>query len=129
MLWCNDLLRRHARDRWCVVVDPDEFLVYPYMETRDLRALTQFLEDDQRPCMHALVIDAYSDRPLSETVLDASADPFEVCPYFDREGYVQEESWGNSTWVRGGPRMRAHFPDRPNESPALNKIPLIRWKP
>ena len=29
MLWVNDLLRRHGRKRWCVVVDPDEFLVYP----------------------------------------------------------------------------------------------------
>ena len=35
MLWCNDLLRRHAHNRWCVVVDPDELLVYPRMETRD----------------------------------------------------------------------------------------------
>ena len=54
MLWVNDLLRRHGQGRWCVVVDPDEFLVYPMMETRSLRALGQFLEDDHRPCLHAL---------------------------------------------------------------------------
>jgi hypothetical protein len=128
MLWCNDLLRRHGRGRWCVVVDPDEFLVYPHMETRGLGALTQFLEDDKRPCLHTVLLDAYSDRPLSETVLGEGADPFETCPFFDRDGYVQRESWGNSTWIQGGPRMRAHFPDRPAEAPALNKIPLIRWK-
>ena len=55
MLWVNDLLRRHGQGRWCVVVDPDEFLVYPMMETRSLRALGQFLEDDHRPCLHALL--------------------------------------------------------------------------
>ncbi len=69
MLWVNDLLRRHGCGHWCVVVDPDEFLVYPNMETRSLRALAQFLEDDHRPCLHTLLVDAYSDRPLAETHL------------------------------------------------------------
>jgi Glycosyl transferase family 2 len=128
MLWINDLLRRHAHKRWCLVVDPDEFLVYPNMETRSLHALAQFLEDDHRPCLHTLLIDAYSDRPLAETWLGPGEDPFAVCPFFDRDGYLQRESWGNSTWVQGGPRMRAHFADRPEQAPALNKIPLVRWK-
>lgn len=127
MLWVNDIMRRHACGHWCVVVDPDEFLVYPNMETRKLPALSQFLEDDKRYCMHALLIDAYSDRSLQETVLAEGADPFEVCPYFDRDGYVQSLSWGKSTWLQGGPRMRVHFADRPQEAPALNKIPFIRW--
>lgn len=128
MLWVNDLLRRHGSGHWCVVVDSDEFLVYPRIETRDLHALTQYLEDDRRHCLHAVLIDAYSDRPLSETVLEEGADPFEVCPFFDRDGYIQREGWGNGPWVQGGPRLRVHFRDRPLEAPALNKIPLIRWK-
>jgi hypothetical protein len=128
MLWCNDLLRRHAIDRWCVVVDPDEFLVYPHMETRDLAALTQFLEDDKRPCLHALLVDAYSDRPLDATVLGPGDDPFAVCPFFDRDGYVQTLGWGNGIWIRGGPRLRKYFHDNPVAAPALNKIPLIRWQ-
>jgi glycosyl transferase family 2 len=127
MLWLNDLMRRHARGRWCVVVDPDEFLVYPRMETRKLPDLVQFLEDDRRACMHALLVDAYSDRPMSETVLVEGTDPFAVCPFFDRDGYVQTEGWGNGTWIQGGPRLRKHFPDAPHGAPALNKIPLVRW--
>lgn len=128
MLWLNDLMRRHARDRWCVVVDPDEFLVYPHVETRSLPDLAQFLDDDRRACMHALLIDAYSDRPLSETVLEPGRDPFEVCPFFDRDGYVQSEGWGNGIWIQGGPRLRKHFHDNPAGAPALNKIPFIRWQ-
>jgi hypothetical protein len=128
MLWLNDLLRRHGRGRWCVVVDPDEFLVYPRVETRSLHDLVQFLEDDRRACMHALLIDAYSDRTLAETVLGPGDDPFAVCPFFDRDGYVQTPGWGNGTWIQGGPRLRRHFHDNPAGAPALNKIPLIRWR-
>jgi hypothetical protein len=128
MLWLNDLMRRHACGRWCVVVDPDEFLVYPHVETRRLPDLVQFLEDDRRSCMHALLIDAYSDRSMSETVLGPGDDPFAVCPFFDRDGYLQTEGWGNGTWIRGGPRLRRHFHDAPAKAPALNKIPLIRWQ-
>lgn len=128
MLWLNDLMRRHACGRWCVVVDPDEFLVYPHLETRKLPDLVQFLEDDKRASMHALLIDAYSDRPLAETVLPRGADPFAVCPWFDRDGYVQTAGWGNGIWIQGGPRLRKHFHDNPHGAPALNKIPLIRWQ-
>ena len=92
------------------------------------RALAQFLEDDQRPCLHALLLDAYSDRPLEETRLGEGDDPFAVCPFFDRDGYLQREGWGNGTWVQGGPRLRAHFPDRPEQAPALNKIRFVRWR-
>lgn len=128
MLWCNDLLRRYGTGHWCVCVDPDEFLVYPYMSTRSLRALTQFLDDDKRPCMHTVMLDAYSDRPLVDTHLSSGQDPFEACPYFDSDGYIQSGGFGNGTWIQGGPRMRVHFHDRPGASPALNKIPLIRWR-
>lgn len=128
MLWCNDLLRRHGTGRWCVCVDPDEFLVYPYMETRSLHALTAFLDEEERPCFHTLTLDAYSDRPLADTVLAEGADPFAVCPYFDGDGYLQCEGWGRGTWIRGGPRLRVHFHDRPDQAPALNKLPLVKWR-
>lgn len=128
MRWLNDLLRRHGTGHWCVVVDPDEFLVYPYMRTRSLRALTGFLEEEKRPCMHAVMLDAYSDRPLPEAVLGEGQSPFDVCPYFDGDGYVQTLGWGGGVWVRGGPRLRELFADSPETAPAVNKIPLIKWQ-
>lgn len=128
MLWLNDLLRRHGRGHWCVVVDPDEFLVYPNMETRSLRGLSLFLEEEQRHCMHAVMLDAYSDRPLSQTILEEGQDPFEVCPFIDRDGYIQTSGWGQGTWIRGGPRLRTQFHEKPNEAPALNKIPFVHWR-
>lgn len=128
MLWCNDLLRRHGEGRWVVCVDPDEFLVHPFMETRDLAALGAFLDEERRPSLPCVMLDAYSDRPLSETVLGPGDDPFEVCPFFDRDGYVQHAGWGRGTAIQGGPRMRVHFRDAPRLAPALNKIPFVRWR-
>lgn len=128
MLWCNALLRRYGTDRWCVCVDPDEFMVYPYMRTRSLHALGAWLDECQRPSFHCLMLDAYSDRPMSDTVLAPGQDPFEVCPYFDRDGYIQYLGWGSGAAIRGGPRMRVHFRDRPAQAPALNKIPFVKWR-
>jgi hypothetical protein len=128
MLWCNDVLRRYGSGHWCVTVDPDEFLVYPNMETRDLKALTQHLDDVDRSCMHTIMLDAYSNKSLNETTLGAGDNPFEICPFFDRDGYIQALGWGGGTWIRGGPRLRTQFSDTPLEAPALNKIPLIKWK-
>jgi len=128
MLWLNDLLRRFGTGHWCVVVDPDEFLVYPYMETRSLKALTSFLVEERRQCMHTVTLDAYSRGPINEAVLADGDDPFVICPYFDRDGYIQQASWGGSSWIRGGVRLRTQFGDDPAIAPALNKIPLVRWQ-
>ena len=114
MRWANFVLHKHCDGNWVVCVDPDEFLVYPYMESRSLRALTAFLEEEKRACMHTLTLDAYSASSLEDTVLTSNDDPFEVCPYFDRDGYTQRVGWGNGTWVQGGPRLRVHFPTRPH---------------
>lgn len=128
MLWLNDLLRRFGTGHWNVVVDPDEFIVYPHHETRSLGALAAFLDEEKRACMHALTLDAYSDRRISDTVLEDGQNPLEVCPFIDRDGYIGISGWGNGTWIRGGPRLRSQFRDCPHEAPALNKIPFIKWQ-
>jgi hypothetical protein len=128
MLWLNDLLRRYGTGHWCVVVDPDEFLVYPHMETRSLKALAGFLEEESRHCFHAVLLDAYSDRYLEETILEEGGDPFSLCPFFDSDGYIQSEGWGGSILIRGGPRLRVYNSRHPEYAPALNKIPFIKWR-
>lgn len=128
MHWCNYLLGRYGSGHLCVTVDPDEFLVYPFMETRSLRALGQFLRDEGRASLAVVMLDAYSDKPIAETIYEEGADPFAVCPYFDRDGYIQTKGWGRSTHVRGGPRLRVYFRDNLSHAPALNKIPVVWWE-
>lgn len=126
--WCNYLLRKHGSGRLCVTVDPDEFLVYPHIRTRTLKDLGQHLKEVGRPCLGAVMLDAYSDRPISETVMAPGDDPFSLCPYFDRDGYVQKLNYMSGTFIQGGPRLRAFNRDTPREAPALNKIPVVWWQ-
>jgi hypothetical protein len=126
--WANALLRRYGSGHWCLTVDPDEFLVFPRMETRSLRGLCQLLDEEARRSFQAVMLDAYSDKPLSESHYRTGEDPFAVCPYFDRDGYIQDEGWGHATFIQGGPRLRTYFAENPAAAPALNKTPLVRWR-
>ena len=126
--WCNFLLRKYGTGRLCVSVDPDEFLVYPHMETRTIKDLGQHLKEIGRPVLGAVMIDAYSDRPIAETVMASGDNPFELCPNFDRDGYVQKLNYMSGTFIQGGPRLRALNRETPKEAPALNKIPVVWWE-
>ncbi|WP_210275485.1 glycosyltransferase family 2 protein [Rhizobium sp. G21] len=101
MEWCNYLLRKFGPGKLCVTVDPDEFLVYPNMETRDLRDLGEFMKNEKRDSFHCVMLDAYGKGPLSEATCSSGEDPFKVCPYFDRDGYVQEAQTDTDTYTRG----------------------------
>jgi len=129
MLWLNYLLRKHGSNHWCVVCDPDEFLVFPYMDQRNLYELTGFLDDERRRSFFCLLLDMYSDLPVEETRYDADRPPVEVCPYFDSRGYVQAVNKRVlNIWVQGGVRRRVFFRNNPTSAPALNKTPLVKWK-
>jgi hypothetical protein len=128
MQWCNYLLSRYGSGHLCVTVDPDEFLVYPHVGTRNLKDLGVFLKDDERSSMHVLLLDAYGEGTLSDTVYRSGDDPFAVCPFFDCDGYIQRPGINNSTWIQGGPRMRVYSRDNPELAPALNKMPVVWWR-
>lgn len=129
MDWCNHLLDRHGVGKWCVTVDPDEFLLFPHCETRGLRSLTRYMEGISQPSLFAPLIDVYSQGRLSETRLSADTDPFELCPYHDRFNLTQRfNEHDRNFWVQGGVRLRRFFPDTPHLAPALNKVPLIKWE-
>jgi hypothetical protein len=128
MDWCNALLARYGVGKWCVTVDPDELLVYPHCEERGLRSLTARLDAIGQPSLFTVLLDAYGSGPLSQTTLTPGADPFEVCPWFDRFNLTQRfDPDTQSFWVQGGVRMRRFFADNPEQAPALNKVPLVRW--
>lgn len=128
--WINGLLARHAVGRWVVVVDPDELLIYPHHDSRDLGALTRWLERSGAQSFGALLLDLYGDRPIRETVCGPGEDPVAAAPWFDALAYmVERDAKYHNLWVQGGPRLRAFFADRPRAAPALNKIPLVRWAP
>lgn len=129
MDWLNGLLHRFGRGHWVVVVDADEFLIYPHIETRPLPALTEWLESCNHRSFGTILLDMYSDKPILETGYAEGQDPFDLLQYFDAANYSFDRNGTyRDLWIQGGPRQRVFFPDRPELGPALNKIPLVRWR-
>ncbi|MGR3485288.1 MAG: glycosyltransferase family 2 protein [Paracoccaceae bacterium] len=128
MDWMNHLLRTHGHGHWCLTVDPDELLVYPFCDVRPLRALTDWLDASSIRSFSAMLLDMYPRGPLSAQPYRAGQDPLEIAQWFDAGNYTirRNKRFGN-LWIQGGPRARAFFADRPERAPALNKIPLVRW--
>ena len=127
--WLNHLLARYGIGRWVVVADPDELLVYPHCDTRRLPALTRWLETTGRDSFGTLLLDMYGKGRIADTVYAPGQDPIEAAPWFDANNYVAERhNYYHNLWIQGGPRMRVYFADRPEQAPALNKTPLVRWR-
>ncbi len=57
--WLNWLQMKYAHGHWSLVVDPDEFLIYPFCDTRPLRALTDWLDASSIKSFSAMLLDMY----------------------------------------------------------------------
>lgn len=68
--WRRELLDVFAPDRWCLVPDIDEHLVFKDHETRKLDALISDLEAEGAEALHCIMLDMYADKPLSEHSYD-----------------------------------------------------------
>ncbi len=130
MHWVNHLLRKYGSGHWCMTCDPDEFVVYPEMEGRDLRDLTAYLSSIREESFFTCMVDMYGDKPVEECHYEEGSNPLEACGYFDKAGYVKTYSpLLHNLWLQGGVRRRMFSQERPDSAPALNKVPLINWKP
>lgn len=130
MDWLNGLLRKYGSGHWCLTVDPDEFLIYPHCDTRPLRALTDWLDASAIKSFSAMLLDMYPQGPINAQAYRTGQDPFAIAGWFDPAGYAirKNHTFGN-LWIQGGPRARMFFANQPEQGPALNKIPLVRWEP
>lgn len=127
--WVNALLRRHAPGRWALVVDVDEFFLYPFCDTRPLRALTDWLDDAGLRSFGTLILDMYPKGPVADQPCEEGRNPFEIAHWFDSGNYTMSRNpQYRNLWVQGGPRARAFFADTPRAAPALNKVPLVKWQ-
>ena len=129
MDWMNRLLRLYGQGHWCLTVDPDEFLVYPFSDTRPIPALTDWLGASSIKSFGTMILDMYPKGEITAQPYQEGTDPFEVACWFDAGNYSikRNKEYGN-LWIQGGPRARAFFSDKPARAPALNKIPLVFWQ-
>jgi len=126
--WMNALKRRYAHGHWVLVVDPDELFIYPFCDTRPIRALTDWLDNSAIRSFAAMLIDVYPKGRITDAAYQPGQDPLEIANWFDSGNYTisPNPTYGN-LWIQGGPRARMFFADRPKKAPALNKIPLVKW--
>ena len=126
--WVNWLARKYADGHWMLVVDPDELFVYPFCDTRSVRALTDWLENSNIRSFSAMLLDMYPKGRLSEQPYVSGQDPLQIASWFDSGNYTiaRNHQYGN-LWIQGGPRARTFFADNPYKAPALNKVPLVKW--
>ncbi len=123
----NFLRHLYARNKWCLSVEPYDFMVFPKSETRHIRDLTDFLESEQRRHVFAIIVDTYADGPASELPVNDELSPFEQLPYFDRFGYQTAAAQElDVVPILGGVQRRYLYGDEPQRAPALNRIPLIK---
>lgn len=127
--WLNRLQRRYAHGHWTLTVDADEFFVYPFCDTRPLRALTDWLDASAIRSFGAMLLDMYPKGRLDAQPYREGQDPFEIASWFDSANYgIKRNPLLRTLWIQGGARARVFFADNPRNAPALNKIPLVKWR-
>ncbi|MDZ4087675.1 MAG: glycosyltransferase family 2 protein [Tabrizicola sp.] len=128
MDWLTWLMMQYGSGHWCLTLDADELLIYPYWQTRPLPALTGWLDTQGRDSFGALTVDMYPEGPVSEGDVGPGDDPTDHLGWFDTGNYqVQVQPRMRNLWVQGGARARAFFAVAPRRAPTLNKTPLVRW--
>ncbi|EBA05721.1 glycosyltransferase family 2 protein [Sagittula stellata] len=126
--WMNWLLMKYGHDHWCLTVDPDELFLYPFCDTRPLRALTDWLDASSIKSFSAMLLDMYPKGRIDLHPYSAGQDPLEIANWFDAGNYtISKNAQFGNLWIQGGPRARMFFTAMPDAAPALNKIPLVRW--
>jgi glycosyltransferase involved in cell wall biosynthesis len=127
------LLRRYGVGQWCLVVDADEALIYPYCETLTLRELCGFLDQESSNAMDSILLDMYPDVPLTEVNYESGSDPLLAAPCFDKGPYttgcggplyIREENiiYEGPERMFGGMRYRLF-----GFKACLSKFPLIKF--
>jgi glycosyltransferase involved in cell wall biosynthesis len=130
--WYNFLLNSFGVGKWCLVIDADELFVFPECETTSLDRYAARLDDEGAEAVFSLMIDMYAKDAVPAIGYAPGHSFLRCCPYFDPEGYEFQtydlEGITPRYMVRGGVRRRLFFDRGGDESPILNKVPLVKWR-
>ncbi len=122
--WINRAFDYYGIDRWFVVADADEHMIFDGAGVRSLPDLAQRMEAMGVTRVRGFLLDMYSEGPILLTGSDD--DPLETSyPFFDSQGYSETLTMDLVSRI-GGPRMRAFARNDPEFKPQLTKYPLFR---
>jgi glycosyltransferase involved in cell wall biosynthesis len=110
--WLELLLHVYGQDRWCLLLDADEHLVYPECETVGLPEFCRALEARGLNCLATSFVDLYADGSIADTHLSLERPPLEICRFFDSRGYYSIPCGGSHVpRIFGGSRARLFWPE------------------
>jgi len=126
--WLTYLQMKYGDGHWTLTVDVDEFFVFPFCDTRPVRALTDWLDSSNIRSFGAIMLDMYPKGKVTDIPYKRSDNPLDIAPWFDAGNYtISRNPKLRNLWIQGGPRARVFFRNRPKKAPALNKVPLVKW--
>ena len=127
--WLTSLRNEFGQDSWCLTVDCDELIKYPYCQYIDIPSLCRYLDKFGYQGLFAMMVDCYSNKPINQYSYTQGGDFLNACPYLDSDGYyVTKVDQFPYFGLFGGPRYRAFYEDLGSrQGPTLRKIPLVRW--
>ena len=131
--WMEYMLNRFGVNHWCLVVDIDELLFYPFAEQLSIRDMIDYLENHRFTALRSLLLDMYSDKPIIETTYQSGGNPLESCPYFDTDYEISTSTFfDRKNWkpfkaidFRGGMRERVFGKKLPYRLP---KVSLFKYQ-
>ena len=121
----NALMMQFGVGHWCFILDSDEYFIYPKMDTRSLRELLAYLDQEGKTGFMAITLDMFGKEAIGSLV----ERPREECRWFDPDGLVQWWDAERKAWlIVGGARRRLLFNENPQSAPLINRIPLVKWQ-
>jgi len=120
--WINRIVSHYGFDRWYIVTDSDELIVYQGMESHSLSTLTDKLSQLGVKRMKGLTLDAYAEGRLFGKSEDIRND----YRWIDTDSYKEIDAIAGKTRIKrfvGGPRHRLM-----NSTITLSKFPLVYWE-
>jgi len=122
----NYLLLKHFKKKARpLILNSTEYIIYPYMETRNINDLFGILNDFEQVSAYSVRLDFYSRYAVDKEQIKESISPFELFPYIDRYNYVQDMLHWDVCKIQGGPLLRTTFNLTPDDAPWLNSVQLF----
>jgi len=124
--WYNAIAQAHCRDRWLLMADADELLVYDGMDNHDIKAFAAWLESRGTDRIYAPMIDLYTSGMIGEQRRPVAQVVGEDC-WFDSDGH-NVSRWPAGWILAGGPRERLFNTDEAKQPHWISKYPLFLMK-
>ena len=120
--WINRIVSHYGFDRWYIVTDSDELMVYQGMEDYPLSFLTSILDNSGIKRIKGLTLDTYAEGRLFGKSDNIRRD----YRWIDTDSYREIDAVAGNQKIKrfvGGPRHRLM-----NSTITLSKYPLVYWE-